>query len=540
MGWINSIAYGFFMIGYAPLVLLPLLIIGWVVKAYQLISFGLPQYLLFGVPFGGSINNIKLPYLFARLAIISILIFAVLFVLSAIKVHFQKNDQPNPIRIAMKNSIFGTLWLLGIPIALFLFNTIFGIILSLVLGSNNDSIDKTLFLALYNDSWSNKISFQTWIDISNSGFKIPMGVYSKFDWGEGIMLWLTGGIICFPTLIPFIFGMLVLVQKIFQQFFLFVISPFIAAASVADDGKRMKQFQEMYASKSFAILGLVVGVQLYSVFIGRAMNWIRGLNNIDFFGKLILILAITAGGAIAAKGITSEVSAFIGESASIRETMGETKNLIGSSMAMAGGVGAVGRLGKKAFMGTGNKILGKSQAWARFAQGAALKKKLKSDLKSGKIGLQQYQSKLQEWKDVATAQKIKEKEMEKFEKQNLKEYQEQEKLPENQRSLKFQGLDKKEMKMSYDQLLKRSNKEVKNYEKLAKKAQKSPEKITNLERAKMDNSVLRIKNLERHLNKKAPNMGVYNESKNKYKKSEFKKEIDDNFKYQKTLKNSKK
>ncbi|SYV89974.1 Uncharacterised protein, partial [Metamycoplasma alkalescens] len=61
--------------------------------------------------------------------------------------------------------------------------------------------------------------------------------------------------------------------KIFQQFFLFVISPFIAAASVADDGKRMKQFQEMYASKSFAILGLVVGVQLYSVFIGRAMNW---------------------------------------------------------------------------------------------------------------------------------------------------------------------------------------------------------------------------------------------------------------------------
>ncbi|SYV89972.1 Uncharacterised protein, partial [Metamycoplasma alkalescens] len=43
--------------------------------------------------------------------------------------------------------------------------------------------------------------------------------------------------------------------------------------------------------------------------------------------------------------------------------MGETKNLIGSSMAMAGGVGAVGRLGKKAFMGTGNKILGKSQAW---------------------------------------------------------------------------------------------------------------------------------------------------------------------------------
>jgi putative membrane protein len=55
------------------------------------------------------------------------------------------------------------------------------------------------------------------------------------------MLVFIGAAVSVATLIPFAMGLLTLVQKVFQQFFLFILSPFIAAASIADDGKRMKQ-----------------------------------------------------------------------------------------------------------------------------------------------------------------------------------------------------------------------------------------------------------------------------------------------------------
>ena len=67
-------------------------------------------------------------------------------------------------------------------------------------------------------------------------------------------------------------GLLTLVQKVFQQFFLFILSPFIAAASIADDGKRMKQWQDMYMAKSFAILGLIISIQLFGAFLTRAVG----------------------------------------------------------------------------------------------------------------------------------------------------------------------------------------------------------------------------------------------------------------------------
>ena len=77
----NQICYGVFMMGYGPFVILMLIAIGLITQLFQLIASGLPQYLLFGISLGDSIKNASLPSLFVRLAIISILVFAIMFVL---------------------------------------------------------------------------------------------------------------------------------------------------------------------------------------------------------------------------------------------------------------------------------------------------------------------------------------------------------------------------------------------------------------------------------------------------------------------------
>lgn len=163
-----------------------------------------------------------------------------------------------------------------------------------------------------------------------------------------------GGLVSIATLIPLLLGLLTLVQKIFQMFFLFVISPFIASASVSDDGKRMKQFQEMYMAKTVSILAIIISLQLFAAFLSRASNWVFTLellnknSELDYYAKMLLILGLSAGGAVGAAGISSEITAFVGESTSVRETLGETKNLISQGISLGGAVGAVGGFAKNA------------------------------------------------------------------------------------------------------------------------------------------------------------------------------------------------
>ncbi|UWD34761.1 hypothetical protein NX779_03015 [Mycoplasma cottewii] len=335
-----------FNAGYIPLVKLPLKLLEAIIYLFQLIALELPQYLMFGVRFGQKFSEANLPFMFLRLAIISILVFAILFITSGIRIHFQKQGEENALSIAMKNSLTGTLWIIAIPILLFLGKIIFNVILSLLLGNNSDDISKTIFMSLKNPE-NEKIKATDWNKIANNNFSFDQDVFDKLETGEGILLIILGGLTTIMTLIPFILGALTLVQKIYQQFFLFIISPFICAASVSDNGKRLKTWIESYAAKSLAIGGMIIGLQLYSVFIIRSTRWVGILGEVNFFAKILLILAIVAGGAIAVNGITSEATAYIGESASVRETIGETKNLMKTGMALAGGVGAVAAIASR-------------------------------------------------------------------------------------------------------------------------------------------------------------------------------------------------
>ncbi|SRX59013.1 Mbov_0396 family ICE element transmembrane protein [Mycoplasma mycoides] len=385
----NWPAYGFWLIGYYPLVYIPLTLLEYIIKAFITIGIGLPQYLLFGIPINGKFSDIQLPLMFLRIAIISIFVFAILFACSAIRVQFQKEDQESPIKIALKNSIYGTIWLIGVPVALFVFHTIINILTSLILGGNNISLSKTIFLSLRNPEWKN-IPVSLWEDIANKGYSIDYPTYTKFEWGQGILLNLVGGLISIATLIPFGLAILTLVQKIFQQFFLFIISPFIAASSVSDDGRRMKQFQEMYAAKSFVVLGMIIALQLYAVYITRAQRLLVEIQDEVWWYKILIFFAILVGGGVATMGITNEIAAFVGESASARETMGETKNLFGSVKSLSGAAVAIGATGIAAGAAAGKFGLKRTKTGTRLLENRSEKQLLKNMLKSGDISLGNY------------------------------------------------------------------------------------------------------------------------------------------------------
>ncbi|MCE6114579.1 Mbov_0396 family ICE element transmembrane protein [Mycoplasmopsis agalactiae] len=389
---------------------LPLWLLDSVVRIYKMITFALPSYLLFGISPGESFANAQLPILFLRMAIISFFVFAILFALSAVKVQFQKSDQPSPISIAMKNSLLGTLFLIGTPIALYVFSILISILVDLVLGGNV-SLGQSIFDSLYDKAWADKgVSFATWSkpDSEYGSYWVTYSTYSKLPSGANAQSWFMGTILSIGSLVPMVLGIITVIQKIFQQFFLFVISPFIVAASVSDDGKRMKQFIEMYSTKSFAIIGMLIGLQMLTVWITKTTQWSNTLD-INFLERFLMNIALIIGGVISVMSLTSVIAAFAGESASVRETMAETKGTIAAGAGLLAGGMIAGKFGKKLLGGAASPakgIMNKTHAGRSFLENISEKRNINKNFKAGRTTLKQRNEALEALKAQKQAEKV--------------------------------------------------------------------------------------------------------------------------------------
>ncbi|ENY68800.1 Hypothetical protein MAU_2850 [Metamycoplasma auris 15026] len=412
----THLLYGLFIAFYTIFVRLPLTLVDLVAKTYNLISTSLPQYLMFGIKPGQSFADAQLPTLFLRLTIISVFVFAILFVMSAVRVQFQKSDQVSPISVAMKRSLLGTLIIVGIPILLYLFTMIINVLMNLILGGDGVSIGQSIFDSLYDKKWaSSGISFAEWRkpDPGAGNFHIPYGIYKNLPKGATGQIIFMGAFLGFGTLIPLAMGLIVLVTKVFQQFFLFIISPFIVSASVADDGKRMKQWMEMYAAKSYAILGMLIGMQILVIWTQKSVGWANTLN-MSYFARFILMVGLIVGGAVSVSSLTDIVTSFAGESASAKESFASTKAAIHGGLALAaGGFGAVkaakgiGKFAKNNVLTKGVKgIMGKTAAGRQFLENVDSKRRIKQAFKDGKIGLAERNEKLNALKDQKQTNKV--------------------------------------------------------------------------------------------------------------------------------------
>ncbi|UOE63493.1 hypothetical protein MbovWib_01885 [Mycoplasmopsis bovis] len=412
----TQLLYAIFIAVYTIFVRLPLILIDLAAKTYTLISTSLPQYLMFGIKPGQSFTDAQLPTLFLRLTIISVFVFAILFILSAVRVQFQKRDEVSPISVAMKRSLLGVLIIIGIPILLYLFTMIINILMNLILGGEGVSIGQSIFESLYDKTWAAKgLSFTTWkqSDPEMGSFHISYSTYKKLPDGSPGQILFMGAFLGFGTLVPLGMGLIVLVTKVFQQFFLFIISPFIVSASVADDGKRMKQWMEMYAAKAYAILGMLIGMQMLVVWTTKSVGWANTLN-MNYFVRFILMVGLIIGGAVSVSSLTDIVASFAGESASAKEALASTKASLKGGIALAaGGFGAVtaaktvGKFARNNALTKGVQgIMGKSAGGRQFLENADSKRRIKQAFKDGKIGLAERNEKLNELKGQMQTGKV--------------------------------------------------------------------------------------------------------------------------------------
>lgn len=393
----NKIGFGVFNIFWYLLVVLPLILIKSILICYQLIAISLPQYLLFGIGLSEAFELSKFPTLFLRLLIISVAIYIVIFAASLIRLHFWKGDnEPNPVSVALKYSVLATVWIIGIPLVLYVFNLLIGIMINLITGSGKEALDYQIFINLYDPTRLKGISPKDWQYIYENNYFLKFEQYAQLENGRAVELVFLGALLSVSTLIPLVMGMLVVVQKVFQQFFLFIIAPFVAPTAMADDGKRLRQWGQMYFAKGFSILGFLVSIQVLGAFILQTFKWVNSpdLKDLHIMVRYLLILGVIVGGAVASTSISSEVAAFIGESASIKESISETKGMMAGAMALGGGVFAAAK-GVGKMMKAGGGALAKAGAAVkggkRGVQALNAKRDLKAKLKNGKIDQEEYE-----------------------------------------------------------------------------------------------------------------------------------------------------
>lgn len=496
----NQIGFGVFNIFWYLLVVLPLILIKSILVCYQLIAISLPQYLLFGIGLSESFELSKFPILFLRLLIISFAIYIVILAASLIRLHFWKGDnEPNPVSVALKYSVFATAWIIGIPLVLYVFNLLIGIMINLIIGSKNEALDYQIFINLYDPTRLKGISFKDWQHIYKNNYFLTLPQYSNLDHGRAVELVFLGSLLSVSTLVPLVMGMLVVVQKVFQQFFLFIIAPFVAPTALADDGKRLRQWGQMYFAKGFSILGFLVSIQVLGAFILQTFKWVNSpdLKELHIMVRYLLILGVVVGGAVASTSISSEVAAFIGESASIKESISETKGMMAGAMALGGGALA-------AFKGAGKLLKGGGGAMAKvgaFVKGGKrgvealnAKRNLKAQFKKGDINKEEYdfaqqglKAKIDERKQSVLAAK-------KAEREDLKDLKAQYK--EGNISKKDYKEARKDLSLDTEQLTKKENKLAQEEAKLLKAGKN--DKAAKIAQRKQKITGLLDKKIERH------------------------------------------
>lgn len=148
------------------------------------------------------------------------------------------------------------------------------------------------------------------------------------------------------VLLAYLFAGFTIVTKIFDQVFLFVISPAIATTSILDGGKRMNEWRNLTISKSLVVFGIVLGSRIYITLIGYTVQstsfWLN-------FPNYIVILLISAGGAFAFSEFGNLLATFLGEGFGIKASMAQTRSMFHA----LGTSGAIGKAATKLAGGIG-------------------------------------------------------------------------------------------------------------------------------------------------------------------------------------------
>ncbi|MCL6429112.1 hypothetical protein LT335_00674 [Spiroplasma sp. JKS002669] len=295
----------------------------------QYLTGGIINDLLFGSSKDFQWNNI--PMQFWWFVVFAFCLFSLVFTIQIIILIFKEAvETKTKFIIALQNGLKAFIFMFLIPIFFFLSNYIIQNIATTItnnFGTNSNLADYLWHMG--NPDWHGAI------DDVKPGYGAPDNIKNYNMLAQIFGTW-------FMLFGMFIIG-LALVQKIFELFFLFVISPIVMIVMVIDNGKAAFTWKDMVIAKFLAATATLIG---YYVFISAiqallASN-LNGLSTVPIAKSLFIILAL-CGGSLATTGFADMIGNFVGESIGIKEGMASMQSTIKGGMMAMGAAKVTGR-----------------------------------------------------------------------------------------------------------------------------------------------------------------------------------------------------
>ncbi|MGL5268517.1 MAG: Mbov_0396 family ICE element transmembrane protein [Spiroplasma sp.] len=299
----------------------PLSLIAAFSKVLEYLTGGIINDILFGSAKDFQWNNI--PIQFWWFVIIAFCIFSLVFTIQMIVLMFNEATKAKTkFVLAIQNGVKAFIFMFLIPIFFFLANFIIQNLANTIINNfgNNSNIAQYLW----------HIGDPTWDGTANrvpDDYSFPDNINQYNMLAQIFGTW-------FMLFAVFMIG-IILVQKIIELFFLFVISPIVMVVMVVDDGKAAFTWKDMVGAKFLASTGTLIGYYIFisvtQILLSSDLNGLAAGN----FSKSLFIILYLCGGGLATMGFSDMIAHFVGESAGIREGLNSFRSTVaGGMMAM--------------------------------------------------------------------------------------------------------------------------------------------------------------------------------------------------------------
>ncbi|MDQ7983031.1 MAG: hypothetical protein REH79_02270 [Spiroplasma sp.] len=289
----------------------------------EYLTGGIINDLLFGSVTEFQWNNI--PIQFWWFVVLAFCLFALIFVIQMIILIFKEAiETKTKFVIALQNAVKSFSFMFLIPIFFFLANFIVQNIANTVINhfGNNSNLANYLY-NIGNPHWDGNPTI-------SDGYGPPGNIRDYNIMAQLLGTW-------FMLFAILMIG-LILVQKIIELFFLFVISPIVMVVMVIDDGKSAYTWKDMVIAKFLASTATLIGYYIFiSATQGLLSSGLKGLDDSPITKSLFIILFL-CGGAMATMSFSDMTANFLGEAVGFKEGMASMRSTVaGGMMAMGAG-----------------------------------------------------------------------------------------------------------------------------------------------------------------------------------------------------------
>ncbi|AHF60822.1 hypothetical protein P344_02245 [Spiroplasma mirum ATCC 29335] len=287
-----EVLWGVFVMG-------PLQLINVFTYVLDYLSGGFITTILFGNQNNFDFN--QLPQQFWIFLIIAIAVFAVIFCIQIMIIQFKEHaESKKKFLQCLLNSGKAIIFMFLIPIFFFVANFCIAQFTKTIDNSfgNKGSIADYLW-HLGDPNWDGTINY------TPSDYGLPDNI---LDYNMTVEIF--GSL--FMVAIVMLVGFMV-IQKIIELFFLFIISPIVMITMVLDDGKKVFVWKDMVIAKFLASSSAIIGFDLFMTITHLILKTnLSGLDAKPFARQLLLILIICGGG-VATYEFSNIINSLVGE-----------------------------------------------------------------------------------------------------------------------------------------------------------------------------------------------------------------------------------